>query len=172
MRHLTFVIALAIGFTFVVAPRAAADRKLVTIAARSCTDYQLINANLARNNLQESLAPLGPDSPYLDPAVVNLMRPEIEELPPQDECDPLQGWRFTLGRGIQGRAVSNLSIVTDPFDHAPEIVTQDDVALRDARGNPNGGRIYGATTIELTEVRSRRSAAGRCGSRAARRRRR
>jgi hypothetical protein len=41
-----------------------ADR-LVTIAARECDSYQDIRANLARNNLMESLQDLGADTLYV-----------------------------------------------------------------------------------------------------------
>ena len=36
----------------------------VTIAARQCPTYEDITANRARNNIQESLKDLGPDTPY------------------------------------------------------------------------------------------------------------
>src|ERR1700742_331829 len=47
----------------------------VTFVARSCPEYTDIFANKARNDIQESLKDLGPDTPYInsdalgDPAV-------------------------------------------------------------------------------------------------------
>ena len=153
MRHLTFVIALAIGFTFVVAPRAAVS-KTVTIAARYCDRYDQIFANRARNNIMESLRDLGPDSPYLANGVANIIRPQIEAQAPQDACHPLANWRFTLGRSFRTRAVDgpwgSLAKVLEPFD--TPIVTQPSVPLRDDDGNVTAGTIYGATTIRLTSA--------------------
>ena len=129
---------------------------LVTIAARECHDYQDIRANLARNNIMESLEDLGADTPYQLGESINPQK-EIEGQP---KCKPITGWRFTLGSGIQGRAVSgpwgSLSIVTgaDPT----EVITQASIPLRGFDGEPIAGHaISGATTIELTQAQAERA---------------
>jgi uncharacterized repeat protein (TIGR01451 family) len=138
----------------------SADR-WVTIAARECDDYDDIRANLARNNIQESLQDLGADTLYetgdpVDP------RTELEGQP---ACRPIAGWRFTFGDGIAGNTVDGpwgkLSIVTDP-DGGQQPVTRDSVPARDYNGHPAGGgaTIAGAVTIGLTREQVDRSAGG------------
>lgn len=127
----------------------SADR-WVTIAARECDDYSDIRANLARNNLMESLEDLGRDTLYesgdsVDPRT---------ELAGQPTCRPITGWRFTFGDGIAGNTVDGtwgkLSIVTDP-DGGQQPVTKATVPARDFNGHPVGGgaTIAGAVTIGL-----------------------
>jgi hypothetical protein len=127
----------------------SADR-WVTIAARECDSYEDIRANLARNDIMESLEDLGGDSLYesgepIDPRT---------ELAGQPTCRPITGWRFTFGAGIRSRAVSgpwgSLSIVIDP-DGGHQPVTQASVPARDFDGHPVGGgaKIDGAVTIGL-----------------------
>jgi hypothetical protein len=131
----------------------------VTIAARECDDYDDIRANLARNNIMESLRDLGADSLYesgdpLDP---------LTEQEGQPTCRPITGWRFTWGSGILSRAVSgpwgSLSIVTDP-DGGQQPVTKASVPARDFQGRPVGGgaTIEGAVTIGLNRDQADRSA--------------
>ena len=65
---------------------------LVTLVARQCPSYSDISANLARNNIMESLQDLGPDTAYssgqpIDPAI---------ESAHQDKCTPLRGFQFSL----------------------------------------------------------------------------
>ena len=128
----------------------------VTIAARECSSYDDIMANRARNDFQESLRDLGKRSVYrvyqpVDPGVEATNNPN---------CSPLPGWRFTLGRGYEGRAVSgpwgSLSIVSSPYD--TDIVTEARVRLRDYAGRPTSQFLEGATTIELTRAQARRAA--------------
>jgi Domain of unknown function DUF11 len=125
----------------------------VTFVARSCPAYSDIFANKARNDIQESLKDLGPNSPYTQ--VAALVDPAIESLPPQDACAALPDWRFTLGTSYQSRAVTgpwgSLSKVTNPFDSS--IVTQDFTPLYDQHHSQIGTeQIAGATTIELTSA--------------------
>jgi uncharacterized repeat protein (TIGR01451 family) len=124
-----------------------AQKILVTIAARSCPSYPDITANLARNNIQESLQDLGADTLYRSGEPISYSL----ELEGQPNCTPLPNWRFTLGRGYRSRAVTGswgaLSIVTDPFPTS--IVTRQQTPLLDPRGNPTGREIAGAVTIEL-----------------------
>ena len=127
----------------------SADR-WVTIAARECDDYTDIRANLARNNIMESLRDLGGDSLYEPGEPVN----PVTELLGQPTCRPITGWRFTFGDGIIERAVVGpwgaLSIVTDP-DGGEQPVTKASVPARDFDGHPVGGgaTIAGAVTIGL-----------------------
>ena len=96
-------------------PAAASHIRYVTFAARYCPTYADINANEARNNIQESLKPLGANTPY---GPNDAMDPVTEETN-QPLCKPLAGWKFTLGTGYQSRAVpgpwGNLSKVTGPM---------------------------------------------------------
>ena len=107
-------------------------------------------ANRARNDIQESLEDLGPDTTYsagqpIDPA---------KEAADQPNCTPLSDWRFTLGQGYRSRAVSgpwgSLSIVTNPY--VTDIVTLPQTPLLDPAGSPTGQSIAGAVTIELTQA--------------------
>src|ERR1700761_3878292 len=67
--------------------------RLVTFVARDCPSYSDIAANRARNNIQEDLVDLGPDSLYQPGQAIN---PNIESQQ-QPNCSPLPGWQFTLG---------------------------------------------------------------------------
>jgi choice-of-anchor A domain-containing protein len=123
----------------------------VTFVALSCPAYSDIFANLARNNIVESLKDLGPDTQYVGGELVN---PTAEGIPPQSNCTPLPGWEFTLGHGYQSRAVTgpwgSLSKVTDPFPRAP-IVTETQTPLLNQDGlSVDDQQLAGATTIELT----------------------
>ena len=155
------VIALSTACVALLAPSAAhaagdGSGYYVTFVARSCPEYTDIFANKARNDIQESLKDLGPDSPYT--TFDALVDPAVESQPPQDVCAALPDWTFTMGTGYQSRAVTgpwgSLSKVTDPFDTS--IVTQQSTPLYDQHHQAIGNqRIAGATTIELT---------GRCAS--------
>ena len=155
-RLAAVAVALLVACVALVAPGAArADGSgyYVTFVARSCPTYTDIFANKARNDIQESLKDLGPDSPYN--TVSTLVNPVTESLAPQNVCSSLPDWRFTLGTGYQSRAVTgpwgSLSKVTDPFSSS--IVTQDSTPLYDQHHAPIGSQqIAGATTIELTDA--------------------
>jgi hypothetical protein len=130
------------------------QQRYVTIGARSCPSYADITANRARNNIMESLQDLGVDTPYGVNGVPLLVDPVLEASV-QPDCTPIANWRFTLGTGIQGRAVSGvwglLSKVTGEFAD-PGITTEASVPLRDGAGDPiPGATIGGATTIRLTD---------------------
>lgn len=121
----------------------------LTLAARVCPTYGDIMANRARNNIQESLKDLGPETVYGDGQPVS---PEIEAAT-QPNCKPLPGWEFTLGTGYISRAVNgywgSLSIITGQT-RAP-VETLPSIPLLDSSGNPTGQSIEGAVTIELTK---------------------
>ena len=123
---------------------ASANPYQVTLVARECPAYTDITANLARNNIQESLQDLGADTAYQPGQPIS---PSVEA-PHQPSCTPLSGWKFTFGNGINGQAPgTNLSIVRNPTTVA---TTQASVPLLDAQGNATGQSIAGATTVALT----------------------
>jgi Domain of unknown function DUF11 len=125
----------------------------VTYVALSCPDYTDIFANKARNDILESLRDLGPDSQYLDNDL--LVNPDSESEAPQDKCDPITGWNFKMGTGIEGRADTgvwgSLSKVTNPYDTS--ITTESSTPLLDQDAKPIGTQtLPGATTIQLTNA--------------------
>jgi Domain of unknown function DUF11 len=125
----------------------------VTYVARECPSFTDIFANRARNDIQESLKDLGPDSPYTSSDF--RVSPTVEERAPQNVCKPLPNWRFTLGTGFQSRADNgpwgSLSKVTGAYDTA--IRTKDSTPLLDATGQQIADRtIAGAVTVELTDA--------------------
>jgi hypothetical protein len=78
------------------------EKKEVTIVARVCPSYDSIRGNRARNNIMESLKELGPDTLY---GPGEALTADKEAAPPQDACQPITSWRFTLGTGYQSKAV-------------------------------------------------------------------
>ena len=135
-------------------PAAASHIRYVTFAARYCPTYAAINANEARNNIQESLQPLGADTPY---GPNDAMDPVVEEKN-QPLCKPLAGWKFTLGTGYQSRAVpgpwGNLSKVTGAYADTPASANPVTTLASTDLLNPSGatiGTIAGAVTLQLTE---------------------
>ena len=77
------------------------SQRLVTIAARECDSYTDIRANLARNDIQESLQDLGADTLYTSGQPVD----PRTELAGQPKCRPITGWQFTFGDGIAVRTL-------------------------------------------------------------------
>src|SRR4051794_10686037 len=131
----------------------------LTIAARQCPTYKDIRANLARNNIQQSLQDLGLDTPYTSGQAIS---PQVEAAT-QPNCTPLVGWQFVLGTGISGTPVKgswgSLSVVSGPVSaldtatHAAlgVITTQTSVPDRTTAGAVvSGTSIAGAATVELT----------------------
>ena len=142
----------------------------VTIAARQCPTYTDIRANRARNNIQESLKDLGPDTPYTAGQPIS---PSIEDAT-QPNCTPITGWKFTLGRGIGGPVRGpwgSLSIVTSPFSE-PDITTLASVPDRDAPGASDRGCDHRRAPRRSSSPPTQAALAAksaRCGSRAGRR---
>jgi choice-of-anchor A domain-containing protein/uncharacterized repeat protein (TIGR01451 family) len=130
--------------------------KLLTVVARTCPTYKDVTANLARNNIQESLKDLGADTAYQSGQPIN---PDIEKTN-QPNCTPIVGWQFTLGTGYLSRAVSgpwgSLSIVTDPY--STSLVTQESVPLLNDQGVPTGRDLSGAVTVALTDDQAAQAA--------------
>jgi hypothetical protein len=115
--------ALAAAASLLVCAPASAQSPafLVTYAAQSCPTYTDIAANLARNDIQESLRDLGADTTYVGGEPIN----PAKEQAAQPNCTPIPNWRFTLGTGYASRAVTgswgSLSKVTGAY--ATDIVT-------------------------------------------------
>ncbi len=138
----------------------AADRPLsITYVARDCPQYSDIMANKARNNIQESLRDLGPDSNYSSSEAVSAQKEAAgTPLPP---CEPLTDWTFSTGTGYTGRtpATENLSTVTGPIRQ--DITTGAGTPELDAQGEPTGRTLQGAVTVELTAAEQQALAANR-----------
>ncbi|MCQ4214150.1 prealbumin-like fold domain-containing protein [Streptomyces longispororuber] len=133
------------------AAAAAAQNPLsVTFVARSCPQYSDVMANKARNNIQESLRDLGPDSNYASNEAVSAAKEAAgTPLPP---CQALPGWTFSTGRGISNKsdATLNLSTVTTPIRQ--NITTGASTPELDAQGNPTGRQLEGAVTVPLNSA--------------------
>ena len=130
---------------------------LVTVVARECPTYQDVTANLARNNIMESLQDLGADTLYSSGEPIN----PIKEAEGQPNCKPIPGWQFTLGSGIQEKASKGpwgaLSIVTGA--ESPTVTTKVSTPLLGWDGEPiKGQSLRGATTFELNQAQAERSA--------------
>ncbi|MDA0183424.1 DUF11 domain-containing protein [Solirubrobacter phytolaccae] len=152
------VLAVAIVGAAVLTPAAGAQQqRLVTYAARACPSYDAVRANLARNDIQESLKDLGADTLYVNGELISAAK-EIEGQP---RCRPLVNWRFVLGTGYQTQAVNgtwgSLSKVTNPY--ATPILTQASTPLLDRVGAPVGVDLPGAVTVALTGDQAQRSQA-------------
>ncbi len=151
---------LSVQFCGPVAPTvalAAPTDYSVTLAARTCDSYTDIIANRNRNNIQESLEDLGPNTNYGPSEVVN---PAQEAAAPQDNCSPLTGWAFQWGTGITGKSPStaNLSTVTGQNAIATTVAS---VPELDAAGNDTGRTLRGAVTYSLTEDQVAQANGGR-----------
>ena len=137
-------------------PDGSGTDTFVTIAARECDNYTDVRANLARNDIMESLQDLGPDTLYSSGDQID---PRTESAG-QPACRPLVGWRFTLGSNYQTQAVSgvwgSLSKVLNP--DTTSVVTQASVPARGYQGEVlSGQQIAAATTIELSDDQLSRS---------------
>jgi hypothetical protein len=132
---------------------------LVTYVARTCATYTDVMANLARNNLQESLRDLGPDTVYVPGQAIT---PSVEETAPPigRDCHPLVGWGFALGQSIASKSPSTLQLSTVTSPYSTSIVTQSSTSWLDAAGNPTGQQLEGAVTIALTDAQVRRAQSG------------
>jgi hypothetical protein len=133
---------------------AAASGYYVTFVARECPSYSDIYAGRARNDVEESLRSLGPNTQYRDSGA--LVSPRYEEVGRQLNCRPLLNWAFTLGTGFRIRTVAgpwgSMSRVTNPY--ARPIRTRLSTPLLDDEGNRVAGAtaIHGAVTLKLTDA--------------------
>ena len=152
------VVAAVFALGLVAVPSAGAQQRLVTYAARACPDYSAVRANLARNDIQESLKDLGKDTLYTSGEPISAGK----ELAGQPTCRPLTNWRFVLGTGYESQVVNgswgSLSRVTSPYD--TPIVTQTSTPLLNRVGQPVGLNLPGAVTVPLTDDQAERSQQG------------
>ena len=113
-------------------------------------NYKFIRANRARNNIQETLKNLGPDTNYS-----NDMKPPVgptkEDAPPQDVCKPITDWPLTLGKSINGKAPAPLNYLSKVGSPLAPDRTVSSTAELDAQGAPTGRSISGAITVPLTQ---------------------
>ena len=152
LAPLAAVLSLAAG-PGTAAQAATPGSYLVTFVARQCPTYQDITANLARNNIQESLQDLGADTAYKSGQPIS---PSVET-PNQPNCTALTGWKFTFGNGINGKdPATHLSRVANPV--SPPFTTQTSVPLLDTNGNATGSSIAGAVTTTLTAAQVNQAA--------------
>jgi hypothetical protein len=145
------VLALVAGAVLGAAPDASAAVPVqqplsVTYVARQCATYTDVMANKARNNLQESLRDLGPDSTYASGGSVTV----AAEAAGSPACTPLAGWGFSTGTGITGKTPATLHLSTVTGALRSDIVTQSSVPELDAAGNATGRTLAGAVTVQLT----------------------
>ncbi|NUT52837.1 MAG: hypothetical protein HOV94_36955 [Saccharothrix sp.] len=131
------------------APRVSAEEPLsITYVARACPEYTDIMANKARNNLQESLRDLGPDSTYAGSDEVTASdEASGTPLPP---CEPLPGWTFSTGTGFTGRTGTTLNLSTVTGLIRQDITTTPSTPELNSQGHETGRTIEGAVTVELT----------------------
>ena len=117
----------------------------LTVVSRVCPDFADVQANSSRNNLQETYAPLGGDSPYPGAYPV---KPSTEDAG-NPKCSPMpEDWTFTLGKGLTSGNPGNLSVVTDKFR---TVTTQATTPELDTSGNPVGTKqVLRAKTVTLT----------------------
>ena len=125
----------------------------VTIAARSCPSYEVITANLARNDIQESCTTSVPTRSRLSGQPID---PDLEAQG-QPTCNRCPDWQFTLWTAGTSRAPCLgtwgflLSIVTGP---RPPTRSRPRPPCRcsTTEGSNDGGQAWlGATTSTLTD---------------------
>jgi hypothetical protein len=128
-------------------PRPPTGSLSVTFVGVVCDDYSDVQANRARNNIQESLQDLGPDSKY---QAGNAVEPGPENAGMSaDHCRPLPGLQFTIGSGMVSKTVASyyLSYVSGA---TATVTTVDSVPQLDSQGRPVGSNtVPGAVTVTL-----------------------
>ena len=120
-----------------------ANRYQVTFVARSCASFSQIMAGRGRDDGIEAAAAPGRESGYTDGRPVD---PDVEGGAGAG-CDPLTGWRFTLGSGHQRTGA--LSGVTGVLGEIGPTVAS--VPRLDAVGQPGSATVAGAVTAVLTD---------------------
>ena len=160
VRRVLVAVVAVVGAGLAVCPAAGAQSadRWVTIAARECDSYTDIRANLARNNIMESLQDLGADTLYTSGEPID-PRTELEGQP---NCRPIVGWRFMTGTGYQSRAVSGpWGIAVDRHRRRLRRADRDQGggAARDFDGHPvsGGAKIAGAVTVGLNRDQADRA---------------
>jgi hypothetical protein len=115
-----------------------------------CDRYDQVMANKARNNLQESLQDLGPDSNYASADAVSVAKEQ--DGTPAPPCRPLTDWTFATGTSYAGRsqATEFLSTVTGLLRQ--DITTKASAPELDDQGRPTGRTLEGAVTVPLNSA--------------------
>jgi hypothetical protein len=135
---------------FAITGTAVADTLKVTLVARKCPNYSDVMANMARNNIMESLEDLGPNSNYSSGQSVAVAK-ELAVVTQRDNCTPLNDWIFAVGDRISGTkdtgVYGTLSKVARKLRDAGP--TRNNVPLLDKDGRNTGEQIDGAVTINL-----------------------
>ncbi|MDR3202062.1 MAG: hypothetical protein LBT54_02860, partial [Bifidobacteriaceae bacterium] len=135
----------------VITPLPANGSLSVTFVALVCDSYQDILANKARNNIQESLEDLGPDSNYASKDSVTPAKEQAGQASIGNPCRPLPGLELAIGNGMYGpdAAHSSLSRVSGAFTTGDRIITAATTPGLDAQGRPDGTTLSGAVTLVL-----------------------
>lgn len=166
------LVAVAIASVATAAPASAAPTDptdySVTLVARYCSDtsgatttWPNVRANRARNNIQETLKNLGPDTNYSN-NMIPPVNPDKEEaaITGQLPCTPFVGMPLTFGSNIDGK--SPLPAAPSPYlsrvggnvtgVNATNTTTASVPRLDDS-GNPVGTQtIAGAVTVQLNQA--------------------
>ena len=153
------VCAAAFVAGLIVVPAADAQTRLVTYAARACPTYADVTANLARNDIQESLRDLGADTLYASGEPISAAK----EQQGQPNCRPLADWRFVLGTGYRvpgGHRHVGVVVAASRPRTTPSIVTKASTPLLNRIGDPIGVDLPGAVTVALTHDQAQRSQQG------------
>ncbi|MDR0416393.1 MAG: DUF5979 domain-containing protein, partial [Propionibacteriaceae bacterium] len=127
-------------------PYPAGSSLSITFVGVVCDDYEDVQANKARNNVQESLQDLGPDSTYRSGSAIT---PAAETAGMNSaHCRPLPGLQFTLGSGMvsKSQATYYLSYVSGA---TATVTTQASVPQLNSQGRPAGPDLDGAVTVVL-----------------------
>jgi hypothetical protein len=149
----------------------------LTLVARSCPSFTDIQANRARNNLQETYSDLGIDAnpPYSDNMSANPVSPARESstnATGYSHCTAIPGWTFSFGTGLAAYGAAgvgnsdHISVVTTngAVGASDTAVTQAGTpALNDAgqfvnaagqvvADSADAAQISGATTVTLTSA--------------------
>jgi hypothetical protein len=173
-RWATWAVVLLVGFAWLV-PTTTPERAVaaplptaidsgysVTYVVRSCTSYEAILANKARNNIQESLRDLGPDfvSPGAYTDTTALVSAQVEDnAPTQDAgCSPFpEPWRFTLGQGLRGGSSTSLNLSTVTRPDAVDVVAQPgSIPELNDQGQDTGRDVESAVTVNVTTAQAQR----------------
>ncbi len=145
--------ALAVAVLCAVAAPAPASAKeqpyTVTYAARVCDEYTDVTANLARNDIMESLRDLGADTLYESGEAIKVSKEDHG----QPNCRPLVGWRFTLGTGIGAKVTGPwgaLSPVSGAYGTTHRHAAVDGAARTRPATQVGNATVEGAVTVALT----------------------
>jgi hypothetical protein len=113
-------------------------------------------ANLARNDIQESLRDLGKNSVYSSGQRIS---PSIED-PNNPNCTPITGWRFTFGDGINGADTGDFGKLSKVSQPRRQFTTLASTPELNTAGNPNSKDILGAVTVTLDSTETTLASSG------------